>query len=457
MTHEQAFKELLQGKKLTAKSWDAERFISANKDGQIVDNEGKSFNMMTTKEKSWELWTEPKAEVMDSQTALSELFKGKKVKSTSWDSKRFISMNKDGQIVDNEGKSFNMMTTKEKSWELWTEPKAEGDNSELISLINGLKSELTDLKKSMNNDGMSNENQELLKMVYGVDTVGELKELFKSEWSQTDSKIGATKVIVKYVPFCWLGGRKINTVASYYRDMRNIIKEVGGDYQDLGLDLFVLSGEVYERIADKSTNAVKEKNEVGGRDEYDGEHIEAIIKDLKEKIINDDIPVAKQQTKERARAYLYATYLALVTGRRNTEILKTLEIVKEGNEWFYKGIVKKDNSNSKIKAYSLDTDYEFLAGLIEQLRKDLDTKDIDTKKVNSNYNRIFNRAFKKLTQTDYTFHDAREIYADLLYIKEGLKEGGWSEEFTYKSNVLGHEIKKDRLKATQNYMTKKRG
>jgi len=147
--------------------------------------------------------------------------------------------------------------------------------------------------------------------------------------------------------------------------------------------------------------------------------------------------------------------LALVTGRRSVEILKTLDIVKEGKEWFYVGVAKKGKEDAKIKAYSLDTDYEFLKALLTQLREDLDTSKLTAKEVNSKYNRIFNRAFKKLTDTDYTFHEAREIWADMLYLGEGYKSGEWTEEFNFKAEVLGHEIKKDRLKATHSYMTKK--
>ena len=280
MTHQEAFNELLQGKKLTAKGWSAERYIYADKEknGQIVDNEGKPFNMMTTKIKEWSIWSEPKANT----TALPAEFK---------------------------------------------------------ALMENMAKELTELKKSVKNDGMTNKGQELLKLVYGVESVKELRGLFKSRWESVNSKKDASKAVIEFVPFCWLGGREINTVASYYRDMRNIIKEIGGEYMELGLDLFVLKGEVYDRIAEKSMNTVKEKSEKATRDEYDGEHIEAVIAELKEKAqkaleldLNGldekakieawkkaGLPIAKQQNIERARAYLFATYLALV---RVVEVLR---------------------------------------------------------------------------------------------------------------------------------------
>ena len=437
--------------------------------------------MMTTNIKEWSVWVEPKAkgEVLDLMGAMGAVMSGKHLTGKGWDAERYIYADKEkgGQVFDNNGKPFNMMTTNIKEWSVWVEPKAVASAfpAEFKAIMENMAKELKELKQSVNNDGMTNKNQELLKLVYGVESIKDLKELFKNRWSEVDSKKDASKVIIEFIPFCWLGGREINTVASYYRDMRNIIKEIDNDYTELGLDLFILKGEVYDRIAEKSMNTVKEKSEDATREEYDGEQIEEVISELKEKcqtalgLSLDDLedkaqveawkeaglPIAKQQTVNRARAYLFSSYLVLTTGRRNAEILKTLEIIKENKEWFYKGIGKKTTKDAKIKAYSLDTDFAFLQSLLIRIRKDLDTSKLTEKQVNSKYNRIFNRAFKKLTQMDYTFHEAREISTDMLYIRDGYKTGEWTEEFNFKAETLGHEIKEDRLKATHNYMTKK--
>jgi hypothetical protein len=49
----------------------------------------------------------------------------------------------------------------------------------------------------------------------------------------------------------------------------------------------------------------------------------------------------------------------------------------------------------------------------------------------------------------------REIYADLAYREFGLKDGTDREEIDYKSDILGHQVDKDRLVATEHYMTKR--
>jgi len=144
--------------------------------------------------------------------------------------------------------------------------------------------------------------------------------------------------------------------------------------------------------------------------------------------------------------------LAFVTGRRNVEILKTLEIIKRDGKYFYRGLAKKGEENIEIEAVACD-DIEFIKKVLEQLRKDLDTKELTPRQVNSKFNMVFNRSLKRITGTNYTFHDTREIYAELCYLKFGKKNGTEREELDYKAKILGHEIDPDRLLTTEHYMT----
>jgi hypothetical protein len=381
------------------------------------------------------------------------------------------------------------MTAKEKKWEIYKEPATEvsADNAELVKMIKLLTDAVQDLKLAVSDQDRCSTNdidssdiadevlsgidsevkqaikdnlpqeekthEETVKIFYGVSSLKDVRELFKEELLNCESKRETLTVITKFIPYCWMGGRKIKTVARYYADMRNVIKDVNDEYQDLALELFSVPADVYDRIKKADTQKVLDNLEE--KEVFDANQIKNVITKLKGQIVNNDIPIAKQQTLEQARAYLYASYLVLVTGRRSIEILKTLEIVKKGKEWFYKGISKKGVDGSEIKAYALDNDFDFLSGLIKQLRKDVDTKDLKNTEVNSKYNHIFNRSFKRLTGTTYTFHDAREIYAELAYIEFGKKQGTDREEIDFKSDILGHEIKKDRLVTTEHYMTKK--
>jgi len=426
---------------------------------------------------------------MVKNTALTKLMNGSKIRAISWDKKKFISINNNGQIIDEKGKPYNMLSAKEKDWELYKEPitvNTQVDNTQLIEMIKTLTEQVTELRDTVKNqenvtsdihssdiadevtssldavvkqaitDNMPQEektHEETVKIFYGVSSLKDVRDLFKEELLNCNDKRATMLTVAKFIPYCWMGGRKIKTVARYYADMRNVIKDVDDENRDLALELFSVPSDVYDRIKKVDTDKVLENLE--DKEIFDASQINRIISLLKNQIVNNDIPLGKQQTIEQARAYLYASYLAFVTGRRSVEILKSLEITKVNEEWVYRGISKKGIENSEIKAYSLDDDYEFLAGLVKQLRADIDTTALKNTEVNSKYNHIFNRSFKKLTGLNYTFHDAREIYAELVYLKFGKKDGTDREEINFKSDVLGHEINKDRLVTTEHYMTKK--
>jgi len=441
-------------------------------------------------------------------TAMNKLMTGAKITAKGWEAGKYIVMDeKNGQIVDNNGKNFNIMTAKEKTWNLYKEPEpvsSSADNKELLKMIQTLTDEIKGLKESVNSkktpivevesdinstdvayevvDNIGDEikkaikenmpqedkNEETVKLFYGVSKLDEIRKLFKDELTNCKYKKDVLKAITRFIPYCWMSGRKINTAIRYYTDLRNVIKEVGGEYQDLALDLFIVPADVHERV--KSINTVKTINKLADKETFEIKNIEEIIATFKnyattslqlgaDATIEDfkakGLPVAKQQKIQQARAYIHTIYLALVTGRRTTEILKSLEIVNENGKWYYKGVAKKGSQDMKIEAFSLDTDFKFLQQLLNQLRKDIDTSNMTNKQVNSNYSHIFNRTLQRITGTDYTFHDLREIYAEIAYIKHGRVNGTEREELDFKAQVLGHEIDEERLLSTEHYMTKK--
>ncbi len=458
---------------------------------------------------------------MVKNTAITKVFSGEMVRATSWDKDRYIiTDSKTGTIIDNEGKPFNIMTAKEKKWEVYTKPKetAPVDNSKMYDMIKALSKQVEELQDTINRndidtdyiaetvedrvikalDGISNtteintdevaetvektikenipqedNNEETIKMFYGVSKLKDIRELFKDELTKCKEKKELLLVLTKYIPFCSMGGKKINTIRNSYTDLRNVIKEVGGEYEEYALDLFRIPSDAYERI--NSTSRKKAIENLSNKETFEISEIKAITNKLKsqietvikldknisvEKFKEYNLPIAKQQTVERARAYLYGTYLALVTGRRNIEIIKTLSLVEKKGVWFYKGVAKKESETEEIKAFSLDNDFPFLEKLINQIRKDVDTTKLTKQEVNSKYNHIFNRAFKRITGTNFTLHDAREIYAEIAYL-DYLKENNLTdserEEQNFKADILGHEIDKDRLIATDHYRTKKGG
>jgi len=444
---------------------------------------------------------------MVKNTAINKLMNGEKVRVSSWDKEKYIVVNKEGQIVDNEDKIFNMMASKEKTWVTYKEPKSEAtltDNTEVLKLIKELMSEVKELKEAKSNNDVNCDidsddiastvadevidavegkvtqaikdnvpqeertHEDIVNIFYGASKLKEVRGLFKEDLLKCEDKRDIAITVTKYIPYCWMGARSIKTVARYYADMRNVIKDVNDEYQDYALELFSVPQDVYERIKKADTKKVLDKINTD-KETFDTKEIESTISGLKQTVLKalelgsdvtieqwkaNELPISKQQTVDRARAYLFATYIAFTTGRRITEILKSLELVKKEDGWYYKGIAKKGSEGFEIKAYSLDDDYELLSKLLKQLREDIDTSNMTNQEVNSKFNHIFNRALKNITGLKYTYHDLREIFAEMSYIKYGKKNGSDREKEDFISDILGHEINKDRLVSANHYMTK---
>jgi len=467
-----ALKELMAGKKLTHKDFVGE-FVYMNKKGQIVNDKGTVFNIQLAPDSGWKIY-EPKksVEALDKDTALKELMAGKKIKAIEWDD-NYIYIDKKGQIVDKNGNLFNFMTAKETEWAIFEEKKETEDNKVLLEKIDNLTKIIEELAKNKQTISVDKncigkaDREEMEQFFYGT-TGSAVKDNFRKELENIDDKNSLIKTLTKYIPYCWMG-KKFATARAYYVDMRNIIKDVLDDsYLDVALDIFMIPSEVHDEVKKAENKKIIKK--INDRETFNPEEIYEIIDFLKVNIKKamklgkdatvDDfkeagIPIAKQQTPAQARAYLFASYIGFVAGRRIGEILKTLEIVKKEDGWYFKGLSKKGVDNYEIPAVACEEDMNFVKEVLKWLREDLDTTNMTLKQVNSKFNMVFNRSLKRLTGTNYTFHDLREIYAELCYLKHGKNKGTEREELDYKAKILGHEIDIDRLLATEHYMTMK--
>ena len=464
LSKSEALGAIFAGSILTTLEWDKTAYIHIM-DGQVLDNENEPFDMSSTDINEWIIWEEPKAvkgAKLSKAEALSAMFAGERVYTDDMSTGVYVFVD-NGQVVQSDKKPFNIMTTDIDEWFIF-EDESQNNNDEvtkvLMQQIETLTKENTNLKKSQktpSSDGRAtealNNTTELVKAVYGVNEPAEVKKLFREQLQACKDKRSVQVAIVQAVPYCWIGGRTLGTTSVYYSEMRKIVKEVGGDYEDMALALLIPPAGLYEASQAKVIATTKEKH--ADRDTYDQEYMATIISTLKDQINTDNISKTRQQTQERANAYVYASYLALVTGRRQIEIIKTLKIVKKGKAWFYNGIAKKGEEDLSIEAYSLDDDFKRLSELLIYVQNILGTKDMTNQQANSKFNNPFNSAFKRLTGTNFTFHDAREIFADIIFTQSGEDDSTWNTEQSFKAKVLGHAVTKERLTATEHYMTKK--
>ena len=473
-----AMKVMLLGKKVTNADLLEKGVVLSMNEGQVIDSDGNPFNIFSSSD--YFEYADKKEGVLNAFEAMEALFNGKLVQPK--ENNNVILKVEENRVIDNNGSIFDIMNSDYREWVV-IECKEEKGSDEVVTkrdlillkeeLVESMNNAISSLstatsKAVLNNtlkDGRDSSNQEstnqLIKEVYGVSDGNEVKKLFRDELKKAKSNRAVQVAITRFIPYCWIGGRAIGTTSVYYSQLRGIAKEVLSDeFIEMALTLLLPPEGLYEASQKKVTEKTVEKHI--DRDLFNAEEIYSSIDSLKnlikegKKDINAYKPFkSRQNTLEQVKAYAYFSYLTLTTGRRQIELFKTLSIVKEGKEWFYDGIAKKrDGELGKIKAYSLDSDFEFLQESLTFLQDYLDVQDWDNVAINSKYNNVFNNALKRLTGLNFTSKDIREIVADLLYIKIGKKTGTWNEERDFKAKVLGHEIKEDRLMASEHYMTK---
>jgi len=459
-TKDQLFGEIYLNKdtKFTSTQWEEDKFIT-QKDGQIIDQDGNPFNLMTAKDEEWIVWVEPKptqnTATITKEEALKALYNGKRVKALSWDDKALEV--KDGQILLNDKTPFNIMTSKEKDWVLIEECKDSQNESQQIAELKAMLEKV--LAQNVNaeakyTDGRSTEAQantaDLLKEVYGVSTPKEIQIQFKEKLESATSTWDIEKTVCEYIPYCWIGGRTLGTTSVYYTNMREVITKLKNEtYRDTALNLFLPPQKLYEsvqtKISDNKKEVIRDKNT------FNAKYIKSLIKMIKEKIIKDDYSDKPRRTDlEREKAYWAYAYLTIVTGRRQTEILKTLEIKKAKGVWQYCGILKDREDGKCIDAYALDDDFEFLSDLVDYIQEHTNAKAFTEKQINSKYNKSFNDALKRITGKDYKSHEWRSIYTELMLIKENKSEANEMDKKEFKAKILGHHYKTT-LTATEHY------
>lgn len=461
-TKDQLFGEIYLNEdvKFTSTQWEEDNFIM-QQDGQIIDHEGNPFNLMTAEDTEWIVWVEPKptqnTPIITKKEALKALFSGERVKALEWDNKALEV--KGGQILLNDKAPFNIMTAKEKDWVIIEECKNTQNESQQIAELKAMLEKVlaqNSAKEAKHTDGRSTEAQanttDTLKEVYGVSTPKEVQAQFKEKLENAHSTLDVEKAVCEYIPYCWIGNRTLGTTSVYYSNMRKVIEELKNeDHRERGLNLFVAPQSVYETVQAKITENKKE--EIRNKNTFEKKYIEDLMKKIKDKILSDDFSDHPRQTdEEREKAYWAYAYLTIVTGRRQSEILKTLEIKKKNKVWQYCGIIKDREEGKCIDAYALDEDFEFLSDLVDYIQSHLESDKFTKREINSKFNNPFNNALKhkRITGLAFNASDYRDIYAELLWLKEADKKGSQIDKRDFKAKVLGHKYD-GKLSATEHY------
>ena len=306
---------------------------------------------------------------------------------------------------------------------------------------------------------MNNEKAIFYKSIYGTDKAGEIREMMLRDFNKIKGYTDIIRVMQKYMPYVYL----LNTPD--YAKQR--IFEVGKVIEDTTLapkykkvlkEGFSAPMGYYSAMNELRELRLNEKKENGDEKiNFDLSKFDEIIANLykmgmDKELKNYPYKLGTRQTKEQIRAYYLATYLALVTGRRLVEILKTLELRKYRDKLKAKGIAKKGEEDKSYDLIPLDYIDKILTAY-KELRRIFDTSNLTKRQVNQKHNAKFNEFLKTkiFSNSDLTFHDLRKIYLLKAYEKFGNNEN--FDNFAEKA--LLHDVKLDAkfLTQTKHYTT----
>jgi len=247
-------------------------------------------------------------------------------------------------------------------------------------------------------DETAKERAELFNSIYGVNRMNDILELFRADYNSVKNRSleGVQKLYKKYsyaIFFMYSPSSIRNNLVKF----KNVINKESGKYKANALEAFTVE-EIYKPLKKKDEAKKRElKKEVreGSADSQniDPQIIINKIKELRNILISKGYAVAKNQKEEQVRAYYILALLGLATGRRFTEILKTLKLSKRKNKIYFDGLLK--GNDEKIEGHIIELSYKEVQGYLRELRKFVDT-DLTENQINAKYSRVFNNAVKRL-------------------------------------------------------------
>lgn len=290
---------------------------------------------------------------------------------------------------------------------------------------------------------------EILQAIHGTSSVKEIKDLMSREAQRIKTLSQMSEFAQKYALFMYFD-TTLNTLKARVTDIRNHLKNTGNIRKEI-IDLYLLPTSAYTSINNKAAEKVKDellKNQ-GSEINFEKWTFKT-LENLISKIENSEIDlVSNNSNKSREITYIKLIVVALATGRRQVEILKTMSLSKKKDEARYDGLVKKKSDNFSLIAPIL-TDIKLIKKYLQDIRDEFQIAEMTNKEINSKYNASISKSLSRYLEQDIAeqgFHFLRAAYAETCF----LKFGNNAEKNTYFSQILGHETD---LNAAHNYQIK---
>ena len=279
----------------------------------------------------------------------------------------------------------------------------------------------------------------LYRRIYGTAKTADILAQFTSAINKVRYPADAYRLRLHHEPFISFG-RSVATIKNIINDFKRVIKsaDISERKKEWLLEAFSLPTGYYYAINEAVEKSVEERKEAGEKADFSIQEVKKILSDLYKKGMDKELSFYKKrlgsrQTPELIRSYYLAAYLALATGRRLTEILKTMELRKYRNSLKVSGILKKKEKDEKFPLYTID-DPNKVYKAYKELRRIFDCTNLTERECSKKYSAIFNRFIRDYMKKDISFHDLRALYAEVAYAenkdtieKEGIEKSDFIE------------------------------
>ena len=295
------------------------------------------------------------------------------------------------------------------------------------------------MSRATKHDEIAKERAEIFTSIYGVSRMNEILELFRDDYKSAKNRsLEKVQNLYKKYSYAIFFMYSPSSIRNNLVKFKNIIKKEGGKYQANAIEAFTIDS-IYTPLKKKDEETKRELKKEVREGSADSQNIDPAtivnqIKELRKTITTKSYTVAKNQKEEQVRAYFILALLGLATGRRFTEILKTLKMSKRGKKIFFDGLLK--GNDKKIEGHIIELSYKEAQGYLKELRKFINT-DLTENQINAKYSRVFNTAIQRILGNDKAkVKDLRHNYA--IAGSQLFKQENETIEDTI-TRILGHK------------------
>ena len=291
------------------------------------------------------------------------------------------------------------------------------------------------LKKGFTMTDTHKERAEIFQEIYGVSKFSDVLEMFEHDYNRFKNK-GFAKIqdLYKDYSYAIFFMYSPSSIRNNLVKFKNVIKANGGKYQANALETFTIDN-IYAPIKRKDEDTKKELKEnvrSGNATDLNPDTVIEHIEALKTELETRSYTIGRNQKEEQVRAYRIVAILGLATGRRFTELMKTLTISKHGSKITFDGLLK--GNNEAIEGNIIALSYLEVKKYLKELRTFANTENMKESEVNSKYAKVFNNAMKRIgvTNVKSTRHNYSVAGSQLF------QRDGESLEDTI-TRILGHK------------------